>query len=124
MQSAPSGLTRQQAQRRLSEFGPNIVEKVAPAFAREFVIFFPIILWFAAGLARLAGWREPTRHGAKGIGDPRGNVINRLFPSYRNIVPSAVYTLWRASCRRPPSSGEMMRRGKRHLLAETGTWSR
>ena len=30
MQSAPSGLTRQQAQRRLSEFGPNIVEKVAP----------------------------------------------------------------------------------------------
>ena len=106
MQSAPSGLTRQQAQRRLSEFGPNIVEKVAPAFASEFVIFFPIILWFAAGLARLAGWREPTRHGAKGIDDPRGNVINCLFPSCRNIVPSAVYTLCRASCRRPPSSGE------------------
>jgi sodium/potassium-transporting ATPase subunit alpha len=58
------GLSSPEALRRLREFGPNRVEKVAGAPAalrilKEFVRFFSVILWVAAGLAFVAEWSAP-----------------------------------------------------------------
>ena len=64
LNSGLAGLSDAEAQRRLAEYGANEVEEVAHealwlTFAREFVHFFAIILWIAAGLAFFAEWREP-----------------------------------------------------------------
>lgn len=58
------GLTREEAHRRLSEFGPNSISKPwrKPLLVRllaEFTHFFAVILWFAAGLAFMAELRAP-----------------------------------------------------------------
>jgi calcium-translocating P-type ATPase len=62
--STADGLSSHDAVRRLREFGPNRIEKVAraPALLRllkEFVQFFSVILWVAAALAFLAEWSAP-----------------------------------------------------------------
>ena len=62
--SAPSGLSSQEAARRLADYGPNRVETAPrkPAALRlllEFAQFFSIILWIAAALAFLAEWSSP-----------------------------------------------------------------
>ena len=62
--SSVQGLTGQEAQRRLTEFGPNRVEAAAReplglTLLREFSHFFALILWLAAGLAFVAGYFEP-----------------------------------------------------------------
>ncbi|HEV7401439.1 MAG TPA: cation-transporting P-type ATPase [Chthoniobacteraceae bacterium] len=64
LRSNRSGLSDEEAQRRVGEFGRNEVQEVAHealllTFAREFVHFFALILWIAAGLAFFAEWREP-----------------------------------------------------------------
>ena len=64
LNSGLAGLSAEEAQRRLTEFGANEVEEVARValwltLAREFVHFFAIILWIAAALAFFAEWREP-----------------------------------------------------------------
>ena len=66
LKSGREGLSDAEAQRRLAEFGKNEVEEVAHealllTFAREFVHFFALILWIAAGLAFFAEWRETGR---------------------------------------------------------------
>jgi sodium/potassium-transporting ATPase subunit alpha len=58
------GLSAAEALRRLREYGPNRIEKIArtPAglrLLREFVQFFSVILWIAAGLAFIAEWSAP-----------------------------------------------------------------
>src|SRR5579864_1086133 len=58
------GLAADEAERRLREYGPNRVEKIArtPAvlrLLREFVQFFSVILWVAAALAFVAEWSAP-----------------------------------------------------------------
>ena len=58
------GLSAAEAERRLSEYGPNRIEKMArtPAalrLLREFVQFFSVILWVAAALAFVAEWSAP-----------------------------------------------------------------
>ena len=68
--SNPHGLSSPEALRRLAEYGPNRVEKVAgePMFLRflkEFTHFFALILWLAAALAFLAEWSDPGRGMAK-----------------------------------------------------------
>jgi sodium/potassium-transporting ATPase subunit alpha len=62
--SGANGLVAAEAGRRLREYGPNRVEKIARAPAglrllREFVQFFSIILWVAAALAFVAEWSAP-----------------------------------------------------------------
>jgi sodium/potassium-transporting ATPase subunit alpha len=62
--SALPGLSAYETQRRLAEFGPNRVEATAReplglTLLREFVHFFALILWLAAGLAFLAEHFEP-----------------------------------------------------------------
>ena len=64
LHSSPNGLTPEEAQRRLSEYGPNEVEQVRGEpmllrFLKGFTHFFAIILWIAAGLSFFAEWRDP-----------------------------------------------------------------
>ncbi len=64
LQSGLAGLSESEAARRRDEFGANQVEEVAHesllfTFAKEFVHFFALILWIAAGLAFVAEWRNP-----------------------------------------------------------------
>jgi calcium-translocating P-type ATPase len=64
LNSSSAGLTRNEATRRLAEFGPNQVEEITTEplvlkFAREFIHFFALILWIAAALAFFAAWRQP-----------------------------------------------------------------
>jgi calcium-translocating P-type ATPase len=64
LHSGASGLEAAEARRRLAEFGPNRVERVRKKhlvrkLAEEFIHFFALILWVAAGLAFYAGFRDP-----------------------------------------------------------------
>ena len=64
VRSSPVGLATAEASRRLSEYGPNRVERLARTSAllrllREFTQFFSLILWVAAALAFLAEWLDP-----------------------------------------------------------------
>ncbi len=62
--SGPTGLSQAEAVRRLRESGPNHVETLVPEpplvrLLKEFVQFFSLILWVAAGLAFVAEWYDP-----------------------------------------------------------------
>ena len=64
LQSEPGGLSTAEATRRLTEFGPNVVEQLRHEslplrFLKGFTHFFAMVLWFAAALAFLADWRQP-----------------------------------------------------------------
>ncbi|MBL7648484.1 MAG: cation-transporting P-type ATPase [Candidatus Hydrogenedentes bacterium] len=64
LHSGPEGLSDAEARHRAREFGPNQLQEIRHeslllAFAREFVHFFAVILWIAAGLAFFAEWRQP-----------------------------------------------------------------
>jgi len=68
--STADGLSFPEARRRLDEFGPNRVERVRREhplvrLLREFVHFFALILWLAAGLAFFADWSAPGQGMAK-----------------------------------------------------------
>jgi calcium-translocating P-type ATPase len=70
LKSAVTGLSSAEVERRLHEFGLNAVEKVAgvPLWLRlvkEFITFFSLLLWVAAGLAFFAEWSEPGQGMAK-----------------------------------------------------------
>ncbi|MDD1650874.1 MAG: cation-transporting P-type ATPase, partial [Methylococcaceae bacterium] len=62
--SSHDGLLQAEALRRLSEYGPNRIDKVRGEslgliFIKEFIHFFALILWLAAGLAFFAESRQP-----------------------------------------------------------------
>ena len=64
LNSGMGGLAPAEAVRRLAEYGPNQVEEVRGeplwlAFARQFIHFFALILWVAAGLAFFAEHYAP-----------------------------------------------------------------
>ncbi|MFN0056651.1 MAG: cation-translocating P-type ATPase [Planctomycetales bacterium] len=76
LQSGPAGLTETEAQRRLKEFGPNLVQRatgepVLWRLLKEFTHFFALILWVAAGLAFWAEGRDP----GQGMGTLGGAII-------------------------------------------------
>ncbi len=90
LKSSLAGLSDAETQRRLAEFGKNEVEEVAHealllTFAREFVHFFALILWIAAGLAFFAEWREPGQ-GMATLG----------FAIVGVIVINGVFSFWQA----------------------------
>jgi calcium-translocating P-type ATPase len=65
-----NGLSGSEAVRRLAEYGPNQIERIARKsvllrLLREFVHFFSVILWIAAGLAFVAEWSAPGQGMAK-----------------------------------------------------------
>lgn len=64
LHTTSAGLTEPEAQRRSAEFGPNVLERIptTPMFLRllqQFIHFFALLLWAAAGLAFLAAWQDP-----------------------------------------------------------------
>ncbi|MGE5471417.1 MAG: cation-translocating P-type ATPase [Bacteroidota bacterium] len=64
LDSGAAGLAGKEAARRLAEFGPNRIATVARqspwlSLLGEFIHFFALILWFAAGLAFTAAFLEP-----------------------------------------------------------------
>ena len=88
VRSSSGGLSASEAERRWREFGPNRVEKVArePALWRllkEFIRFFSVILWCAAGLAFLAEWFDPGQGMAR-IG----------YAVIAVILVSGVFSFW------------------------------
>jgi calcium-translocating P-type ATPase len=86
--SGVDGLSHTEARRRLDEFGPNRIEEVRRAsplvrLLREFIHFFAVILWVAAGLAFFAEWSAPGQGMAK-----LGCAIIVV------IVVSGVFSFW------------------------------
>ena len=82
------GLSQAEARRRLEEFGPNRIEELRRKSAlvrllREFMHFFAVILWVAAGLAFFAEWSAPGQGMAK-----LGCAIVLV------IVVSGVFAFW------------------------------
>ena len=72
LHSQAGGLSDAEAQRRRREYGANRIERgrdtpLWQQFAREFVHFFALMLWLAAGLAFFAESREPGQ-GMAGLG--------------------------------------------------------
>ncbi len=70
VRSSAGGLSSSEAERRQREFGLNRGEKVAgePVWWRllkEFMRFFSVILWCAAGLSFLAEWFDPGQGTAR-----------------------------------------------------------
>jgi sodium/potassium-transporting ATPase subunit alpha len=88
LRSAPQGLSVAEAERRLRELGPNLVPEVAREspwlrLLKEFVHFFSLILWVAAGLAFVAEWSAPGQ-GMAEIG----------YAIVAVILVSGVFSFW------------------------------
>lgn len=87
--SRPSGLDEAEARRRLLEFGPNRMEEIrgAPLALRllgEFVHFFALILWLAAGLAFWAEASQPGQGmGTMGVAILGVIIVNGLFSFFQ-----------------------------------------
>ncbi|HVA78084.1 MAG TPA: cation-transporting P-type ATPase, partial [Candidatus Binataceae bacterium] len=122
LKSNPQGLSSAEAQRRLAEYGFNRVEEIAREsmlirFLKEFIHFFALILWLAAGLAFLAEWSAPGQGMAK-IG----------YAILAVILVSGVFSFWQefrvertlAALRELlPQQVEVLREGKAvRLLAD------
>jgi calcium-translocating P-type ATPase len=70
--SRHSGLTVAEVEKRLKEYGKNQIDEVRGEslilrFVKEFIHFFALILWFAAGLAFFAEFQQPGE-GMKTLG--------------------------------------------------------
>jgi sodium/potassium-transporting ATPase subunit alpha len=90
LQSGPTRLGADQAARRLVEFGLNQVvrarhESVLWQFSKEFIHFFALILWLAAGLAFWAHFQDPGQ-GMATLG----------FAIVGVIVVNGVFSFWQA----------------------------
>lgn len=64
LHSSPEGLSQDEARRRLQSFGPNRIQQVPResllwGLLKEFMHFFALILWLAAGLAFFAAQQQP-----------------------------------------------------------------
>ena len=62
--SRESGLSPEEAQQRLRQYGPNVLEQsshysLIRGFLRQFTHFLAILLWIAAGLAFMAEFMKP-----------------------------------------------------------------
>ena len=89
LSSQASGLVAAEAGRRLVEFGPNRMEEIRGEslvlrFGREFVHFFALILWVAAGLAFYAEYHQPGEGmGTLGAAIVGVIIINGLFSFFQ-----------------------------------------
>ena len=122
LHGAPQGLSSEEALRRLREFGPNQVEKLAGQplwlrFFKEFFHFFAVILWLAAGLAFLGEWSAPGQGMVK-----VGCVVIGV------IVVSGLFSFWQeyraeqtlaALLKLLPQEVKVLREGKATPLAMT-----
>lgn len=72
LHSRHSGLTATEVEHRLKEYGKNQIDEVRGEslifhFVKEFIHFFALILWLAAGLAFYAESQQPNE-GVKMLG--------------------------------------------------------
>lgn len=122
LHSTLDGLSENEAQRRLLEYGPNHVEEIgtehlAVTFAREFTHFFALILWLAAALAFIAEWNDPGQGMATlGFAIIGVIVINGAFSFWqeyraqnavaalRNLLPPQVKVLRDGAAKRIPAA--------------------
>jgi magnesium-transporting ATPase (P-type) len=123
LKSTAEGLliSHAEVERRLREFGRNGVEEVARTplwlrLLREFVTFFSLILWVAAGLAFLAEWSDPGQGMAK-VGYAIVTVIlvsglfsfwqeyrvERTLTALRSLLPQQVQVLREGEISRVPA---------------------
>ncbi len=121
LKSTAEGLSHAEVERRLQEFGRNGVEEVARTplwlrLLREFVTFFSLILWIAAGLAFLAEWSDPGQGMAK-VGYAIVTVIlvsglfsfwqeyrvERTLAALRSLLPQQVQVLREGEISRVPA---------------------
>jgi sodium/potassium-transporting ATPase subunit alpha len=99
--SGPEGLSRDEARRRLGEFGPNRIEEVRREpvllrLLREFVHFFAVILWVAAGLAFFAEWSAPGQGMAKlGVAIVVVIVVSGVFSFWQEYRAERILALLR-----------------------------
>jgi magnesium-transporting ATPase (P-type) len=106
LRSGPDGLTPEEAARRRQEFGPNTLARVrrtslAVRLLKEFVHFFALILWVAAGLCFLAEWRDPGGGmGRLGTAILAMIVVNGLLPSGKRPGPNKPCAGWKPCCPR------------------------
>ena len=122
LKSGLAGLSDAEAQRRLAEYGANEVEEVVHealllTFAKEFVHFFALILWIAAGLAFFAEWREPGQ-GMATLGFAIVGVIlingafafwqayraGQALAALKKLLPNATKVMRAGSLRQAPAS--------------------
>ncbi len=91
LKSSRDGLSQSEVQRRLDEFGLNQIDKVRPeslllGFLKEFIHFFALILWLAAGLAFFAESQQPDEGmGTLGYAILGVIVINGLFAFWQQF---------------------------------------
>ena len=88
VRSTRDGLSAAEALRRLREYGPNRIEKIAGEswalrLPKELFRFFSVILWVAAALAFFAEWQDPGQGMAR-----LGAAIVAV------IVVSGAFSLW------------------------------
>ncbi len=88
LHTSQQGLSSLEAQRRLNEFGPNVVAALRREYPlirllRQFLSLFSIILWVAAGLALFADWSAP------------GQGMKKLaFAIVAVILISGLFSFW------------------------------
>jgi sodium/potassium-transporting ATPase subunit alpha len=88
LRTSQQGLSSSEAQHRLMEFGPNLVEALQREHSlvrllKQFFSLFSIILWVAAGLAFFAEWSAP------------GQGMKKLaFAIVAVILISGVFSFW------------------------------
>lgn len=88
LNSSPHGLSTEQALHRLREYGYNLInadqdEVLALIFLKQFIHFFAIILWLAAGLAFFAGYHSADE-----------NMFTLGFAIVLVILVNGLFSFW------------------------------
>jgi len=88
LHSQAEGLDPAEAKRRLTEFGPNQVQRVrktrlAKKFVEQFIHFFALILWVAAALSFYAGYQDPS-----------GGMLRLGWAIVLVIVINGLFSFW------------------------------
>jgi len=119
LNSGMDGLAEAEAQRRLSEFGANEVEEIAReplvlTLAKEFIHFFAIILWIAAGLSFFSEAGSPGQGMATlGWAIIAVILINGVFSFWQTYRAGRALAVLRKLL---PNSTRVMRASKVRLL--------
>ena len=115
LKSTSAGLSQDEVERRLHEYGRNEVEKVVrrPLWLRlikGFATFFSLILWVAAGLAFFAEWTEPGQGMAKvGYAIVTVILVSGLFSFWQEYRVEKTLAALR---RLLPQQAQVLRAGK------------
>jgi calcium-translocating P-type ATPase len=117
LHSNPKGLSSAEAERRLSEFGPNRVERVrgtplSVRFLKGFTHFFALILWVASGLAFIAEVNDPgTGMATLGFAILGVILVNGLFSFWQEYRAERAMAALRKLL---PAQVKLLRDGKVH----------